>query len=68
VVRALLPEPGPDQILDWHAVGVSKTGRPIEVDNLVTHLKALQREVQDLDQEGDDDDDEFITRMGLIRS
>jgi hypothetical protein len=25
VVRALLPEPGPDQILDWHALGVARS-------------------------------------------
>jgi hypothetical protein len=42
------------KVLQFDQQPLSKTGKPIEVDKLVVHLKALQREVQDLDQESVD--------------
>jgi sister-chromatid-cohesion protein PDS5 len=42
------------KVLQFNQQLLPKTGTPIEVDNLVAHRKALQREGQDLDQEGVD--------------
>jgi len=42
------------KVLQFDQPLLSKAGKPIEVEKLVAHLKALQREVQDLDQEGVD--------------